>query len=65
MVVGMTDEQLDALVLRYAGLLTTGDGLRALAHAVAAAERERCAKLCEQWNATNPQRLAQAIREGT
>ncbi len=28
------------------------------------AERERCAKLCEQWNATNPQRLAQAIREG-
>lgn len=47
----MTDEQIDALALRYAGLLTTGDGLRAFANAVSAAERERCAVLCDQHSA--------------
>jgi len=34
----------------------------ALAHIVA--ERERCAQLCEQWDATHPQRLAALIRTG-
>ncbi len=29
---------------------------------VAAHEREECAKLCEQWDATHPDRLAAAIR---
>jgi hypothetical protein len=27
-----------------------------------AAERERCAQLCEQWDATHPARLADEIR---
>ena len=27
-----------------------------------AAERERCAGLCEQWDATHPIRLAEVIR---
>ena len=27
-----------------------------------AAERERCARLCEQWDATHPIRLAEGIR---
>ena len=30
--------------------------------AAVAAERERCAKLCEQWDATHPARLAAEIR---
>jgi hypothetical protein len=29
---------------------------------VEAAERERCAELCEQWDATHPVRIAAAIR---
>ena len=29
-----------------------------------AAERERCAKLCEFWDATHPVRLAAEIRRG-
>ena len=29
---------------------------------VAAAEREACADLCEQWNASHPHALAAAIR---
>ena len=41
----MTDEQIDALALRHAGILTTGDGLRAFARAVidaaTALERQR------------------------
>ena len=28
------------------------------------AERERAAKVCEQWNATHPDRLAEEIRKG-
>ena len=32
--------------------------------AATAAERERCAKACEQWNATHPDRLAAEIRKG-
>ena len=32
------------------------------AHLVAAAEREACANLCEQWNASHPDALAKAIR---
>ena len=59
-------------IIRYMVNLPGGEWLGAwdrssfdtyIAQAVAA-ERERCAKLCEQWNATNPQRLAQLIREG-
>lgn len=41
----MTDEQIDALALRHAGILTTGNGLRAFARAVidaaTAIERQR------------------------
>jgi hypothetical protein len=35
-----------------------------LAATVEAVERERCAQLCEQWDATHPQRLAALIRTG-
>lgn len=35
-----------------------------LAATVEEVERERCAKLCEQWDATHPQRLAALIRTG-
>jgi|JI10StandDraft_1071094.scaffolds.fasta_scaffold450646_2 hypothetical protein len=38
--------------------------VRAYAAAAVAAERERCAELCEQWNATSPDRLAEEIRKG-
>jgi hypothetical protein len=47
----MDDAELEALELRFASTLTAGDGLRAFGHAVAAAERERCAKLCDQRSA--------------
>ena len=36
--------------------------LEAFANLVAAAEREECANLCEQWNASHPNALAAAIR---
>ena len=32
------------------------------AHQAVAAERERCAQLCEFWDATHPARLAAEIR---
>lgn len=35
--------------------------VRGVAKAAAVAERERCARLCEQWDATNPKRLADII----
>jgi len=38
------------------------DCMERFAALVAAAEREECAKVCEQWDATHPQRLAEAIR---
>ena len=38
------------------------DALLLLAERAIAAERERCAQLCEQWDATHPQRLAANIR---
>ena len=46
---------------------TKQDQLRAYAEAYAEAkvlaERERCADLCEQWDATHPARLAAEIRK--
>jgi len=36
--------------------------LHRFANLVAAAEREECANLCEQWNASHPNALAAAIR---
>ena len=36
----------------------------AQAEAMVAAERERCAELCEFWDATHPKRLAVEIRRG-
>ena len=36
--------------------------LVAFAKLVAAKEREACAKVCEQWDASHPQRIAAAIR---
>ena len=36
--------------------------LQHFAALVAAAEREECANLCEQWNASHPNALAAAIR---
>jgi hypothetical protein len=36
--------------------------LQHFANLVAAAEREECANLCEQWNASHPNALAAAIR---
>ena len=38
------------------------DTLERFAALVAAAEREECANLCEQWNASHPDALAIAIR---
>jgi hypothetical protein len=36
--------------------------LESFADRLLAAERERCAQLCEQWDATHPARLADEIR---
>jgi len=38
------------------------ENLERFAALVAAAEREECANLCEQWNASHPNALAAAIR---
>lgn len=38
------------------------DRLEQFVEMVAAAEREECAQLCEQWNASHPEALAAAIR---
>ena len=38
------------------------EDLSAFAALVAAHERERCAEVCEQWDASHPHRLAAAIR---
>jgi hypothetical protein len=59
----MTQEQLEAL-MRATGTEGYPSDVRRLVEAVQAAERERCAKLCEQWDATHPQRLAALIRTG-
>jgi len=40
----------------------SADQMRSYAAAEVAKERERCAKLCEFWNATHPIRLAEEIR---
>lgn len=47
---------------RHDGVLFTETELETFATIVAEREREECAKLCEQWDATHPQRLAEAIR---
>jgi hypothetical protein len=50
---------------RDAGLFTHKEvqpELERFANLVAAAEREECANLCEQWNASHPNALAAAIR---
>lgn len=61
----MTDDKLLELMKRVDPLTARiPPGVRAIANAVEAAERERCAKLCEQWDATHPQRLAALIRSG-
>ena len=38
------------------------DAIERFARLVAAAEREACADLCEQWDASHPHALAAAIR---
>lgn len=44
-------------------LLPSDDSaLRERIEAAKVEEREMCAQLCEQWNATHPERLAAAIR---
>ena len=40
----------------------TEAAVRMYGRAAVAVERERCAKLCEQWDATHPARLAAEIR---
>lgn len=43
----MTDEQIDEIALRLASTLTASGGLRVFARAIEAAERERCAVICD------------------
>ncbi len=50
-------EDLPTVRLAYQGF-----DIERFANLVAAAEREECAKLCEQWNASHPNALAAAIR---
>ena len=38
------------------------DAIERFARLVAAAEREACADLCDQWNASHPEAIAAAIR---
>ena len=40
----------------------SADAMRAYAAEQVAAERERCAGICEQWDLTHPARLAAEIR---
>jgi hypothetical protein len=42
----------------------TAEQMRAYGAQERAAERERCARLCEFWDATHPVRLAAEIRRG-
>jgi hypothetical protein len=46
----------------YANPMYSPCQMLAYATAAVAAERERCAQLCEQWDATHPARLADEIR---
>lgn len=49
--------------LRYSHDVAQG-AWHAAWQAATARERERCAQVCEQWDATHPVRLAAAIRAG-
>lgn len=44
------------------GVWWSWEEIEAFAQLIAAAEREACAKLCEQWDASHPQIIANAIR---
>jgi hypothetical protein len=68
----MTREELIALACRTAVSLTDNKGrlefvfddygLESFAAAIATAEREACAKLCDGWTSADGDRCAEAIR---
>ena len=56
----MADDQLQCPGEFHPDWHEVRDGL--FAALVAAHEREQCALVCEQWNASHPERIAAAIR---
>ena len=57
------DEQDARMVAQHSAVAyPLGAPYRAVLLGDVAAERERCAQLCEQWDATRPARLAAEIR---
>ena len=55
-------ERFAALVAAHKAEVAIAEAYRCGYDAGAAAEREECANLCEQWNASHPDALAIAIR---
>ena len=54
-------------IAQEAGIVVTGDAIWKLCELVAAAERERCARLCDKWSKRDDDvggYLAAAIRKG-
>jgi len=56
------DAQSGSRTMIFSVASSVTDEIYRFAALVAAHEREQCAELCEQWDASHPRRLAAAIR---